>query len=289
MADISARITRKSLAAKKKAAIKTLKAQNKEKIREVKIQYASNPERLQALEVEKEQKKNLRIQKRNARLAYNSRLPRRYTLGEDLFNSISHGIGAGLSVAAIVLLVLRAVFHAPAGETSVYVTAFSIFGSTLFIGYMMSTLYHAITPHGARRVFSIIDHICIYLLIGGTYTPFVLTRINGGKALVIFVAVWSVVLVLSILYAVFGARLRGFSLLTYCIMGWLIITVFSLYPVDEPLNAVSKIFLVVGGICYTVGGVFYVMRSYRWTHSVFHVFALAGSILHFFSVYFMIG
>lgn len=289
MADISARITRKSLAAKKKAAIKTLKAQNKEKIREVKIQYASNPERLHALEVEKEQKKNLRIQKRNARLAYNSRLPRRYTLGEDLFNSISHGIGAGLSVAAIVLLVLRAVFHAPEGQTSLYVTAFTIFGSTLFIGYMMSTLYHAITPHGARRVFSIIDHICIYLLIGGTYTPFVLTRINGGKAFAVFIAVWSVVAALSLLYAIFGARLRAFSLLTYFIMGWLIIGVFSLYTIDEPLNSVSKVFLFAGGICYTVGGVFYIMRSYRWTHSVFHVLALAGSILHFFSVYYIIG
>ncbi|MBO7639698.1 MAG: hemolysin III family protein [Treponema sp.] len=289
MADISARITRKSLAAKKKAAIKTLKAQNKEKIREVKIQYASNPERLHALEVEKEQKKNLRIQKRNARLAYNSRLPRRYTLGEDLFNSISHGIGAGLSVAAIVLLVLRAVFHAPEGQTSLYVTAFTIFGSTLFIGYMMSTLYHAITPHGARRVFSIIDHISIYLLIGGTYTPFVLTRINGSKAMAIFIAVWCVVLVLSLLYAVFGARLRAFSLITYCIMGWLIITVFSLYTIDEPLSSISKVFLFAGGICYTVGGVFYIMRSHRWAHSVFHVLALAGSILHFFSVYYIIG
>ena len=94
--------------------------------------------------------------------------------------------------------------------------------------------------------------------------------------------------VLSLLYAVFGARLRAFSILTYFIMGWLIITVFSLYPVDEPLTQASKVFLFVGGICYTVGGVFYTMRSYRWAHSVFHILALAGSILHFFSVYFII-
>ncbi len=288
MADISARITRKSLNAKKKAAIKTIKAQAKEKIREVKIEYNVNPERIKAKAQEKAQKQELKMQKANARLAYNERQSRQYTFGEDLFNSISHGIGAGLSVAAIVLLILRAVFHCPEGESvSQCVVGYTIFGASLFIMYMFSTLYHAITPYMARKVFSILNHDAIYILIAGTATPFILTKIPAGTDIVALSCVWGICAALVVLYSVFGSRLRGFSFFTYVVLGWIMVLCFGLGTFAGNLNNLSRTLLITGAISYSVGGLFFLMQKTRWTHSISHLFVLAGSILHFFSVYYL--
>ena len=286
MADITERITRKSLRAKKRAAIKTIKAQAREKIKEVKIQYAKNPERQQARIVERERKKALHVQKENARLAYNARQPRQYTLAEDLFNSISHGIGAGLSVAAIVLLILRAVKYAPAGEIPLYITSFTIFGVSMFLLYLMSTLYHALTPYGVRKVFSILNHTSIYLLIAGTYTPFALTTIEGVAGWVVFGIIWGFAALGIILYSVFGARMRNVSAATYIIMGWLI--VFAFNPIVAKLPRISLAMLIAGGVAYTVGCVFYFLKKYKWSHSIFHLFVVVGSVMHFFSIYFSV-
>lgn len=286
MADITERITRKSLRAKKRAAIKTIKAQAREKIKEVKIQYAKNPERQQARIVERERKKALHVQKENARLAYNARQPRQYTLAEDLFNSISHGIGAGLSVAAIVLLILRAVKYAPAGEIPLYITSFTIFGVSMFLLYLMSTLYHALTPYGVRKVFSILNHTSIYLLIAGTYTPFALTTIEGVAGWVVFGIIWGFAALGIILYSVFGARMRNVSATTYIIMGWLI--VFAFNPIVAKLPRISLAMLIAGGVAYTVGCVFYFLKKYKWSHSIFHLFVVVGSVMHFFSIYFSV-
>lgn len=285
MADISARITRKSLKAKRKAAIKTIKAQAKEKIREVNIEYNTNPERLKAKQAEKEHKRELRLQKANARLAYNSRQPRQFTLGEDIFNSVSHGIGAGLSVAAIVLLIIHAVVQS--GDAKV-VTAFTLFGSSLFILYLFSTLYHAITALTARKVFSIFNHNAIYLLLAGTVTPFIITQCSGHSSLVAFIIVWSITAFFIALYSVFGARLRNFSVFTYIVIGFAIICVFGFSPIGAKIGNFSRAMLIVGFISYAVGGVFFMMRKYKWTHCIFHMFVLAGSILHFFSVYYLV-
>ena len=288
MADISSRITKKSLKAKRKAAIKTIKTQAKEKIHDIKIQYAANPKLLQAKAIEREQKKALRLQKQNARLAYNSRRPNQYTLGEDIFNSISHGIGAGLSVAAIVVLVLVAYFNAPIEMRSLYVASFAIFASSLFLVYIFSTLYHVITPHGARKVFSIFNHIGIYLVIAGTYTPFVVTHIKGTLEYLIISLIWGVCIALSTLYAVFGARLKNFSIFTYAVLGGIFILVLGLIDPADKISSISQLFIILGGISYAVGGLFYFLRNYKWTHSICHLFCLSGSILHFFAVLFLV-
>lgn len=290
MADISARITRKSLAAKRKAAVKTIKQQAKEKIREVQIEYNTNPERLKAKAQEKELRQQLRLQRANARLAYNSRHPREFSLGEDLFNSISHGIGAGLSVAAIVLLVVRAVSHAPEGNipVSTYVSSFAVFGASLFVLYMFSTLYHAVTPYLARKIFSVLNHDAVYFLIGGTATPYLLTKAPGSPGLVAFIILWSLCAALIVLYSVFGAHMRAFSVFTYFVLGWVYILAFVFYPLGTTLPAVSEALLLAGGLAYTAGGVFFLMRKIKWTHSIFHLFVLAGSILHFFSVFYSV-
>jgi len=286
MADISEKITRKSLRAKKRDAIKTIKAQSREKIHEIKIQYAKNPERLQERAAAKERRKALRVQKENARLAYNARQPRQYTLAEDLFNSISHGIGAGLSVAALVLLILRAIKYAPEGKTGLYVTSFTLFAVSMFLLYLMSTLYHALTPYGVRKVFSILNHTSIYLLIAGTYTPFALTTIEGVTGWVVFGLIWGAALLGIVFYGVFGERMRNISVATYIILGWLI--VFTFNPVAQKVPRLSIAFLISGGIAYTVGCVFYFMKKYKWTHSIFHSFVIVGSVMHFFSIYFSI-
>ena len=284
MADISAKIRRKSLAAKKKAAIKTVKSQAKEKIRELKLQYDENPERIRAREEEREQKKNLRIQKENARINYSSRQSRPFSQGEELFNAISHGIGAGLSAAAIVLLVVRACIKSPVEARSVYVTSFAIFGATLFILYMMSTLYHSLIPYGARKVFSILTHIAIFTLIGGTYMPFLLTSL-GNKGVTVFIVLWSIIAVLSILYAVFGRRLSSLSFLIYFVMGW---TLFALCQTTGDVPDHSMILLLVGGILYTAGGFFFLLRRFPLGNCIFHILAMGGSIIHFFSVFYLI-
>lgn len=286
MADISGKITRKSLKAKKRAAIKTIKAQAKEKIREVKIEYAANPERKKAVQLERERRKALRVQKENARLAYNARQPRQYTLGEDLFNSISHGLAAGLSVAAIVLLIIRAATYAPDGKTGLYVTSFTIFGASMFILYMMSTLYHALTPYGVRKVFSILNHTSIYILIAGTYTPFALSAIEGAFGWVVFGIMWFFAVIGIVFYAIFGSKMRNVSVVTYILMGWFI--VFALNPITRVIPKTSIVMLVCGGVAYTLSCIFYFMKNYKWSHSIFHLFVVAGSVMHFFSVFYSI-
>ena len=289
MADISRKITRKSIKAKKNAAIKTIKKQAKEKIHEVKIQYAQNPERQKLKEEEREQKKLRREQKAAALLSYYQHQNREYTLGEELFSSISHGIGAGLSVAALVLLIIRAVFHTPADlNRSAVIAGYAIFGASIFITYLMSTLYHAIPAVLARKVFSVLNHDCIYILIAGTYTPFVLTKIPGTLGISLCAVIWGITGFFIVLYSIFGSKLRWFFVVTYMIAGWLIISVFSFVPVGTYLPDMCRALLVSGGVVYTVGGLFYLMRKTKWAHSVFHVLTLCATILHFFCIYFMI-
>lgn len=288
MADISAEITRKSLKAKRKAAIRTIKAQAKDKIKEVKVLYAENPERIKALAEEKERKQALRMQRINARIAYDERQLRQYTVGEDVFNAISHGVGAALSIAAIVLLVVLSVFHAPEEKKALYTVSYTIFGSSLFLMYMFSMLYHALTPYGARKVFSILTHDFIYVLVAGTYTPFILTKIGGYAGWIVFGSIWGVSSILIALYSVFGAKLRSFAAFTYFLIGWLFLVLFVVTPLAESLSALSKALLISGGVSYTVGCGFFLIPHRKWTHSIFHLFTLAGSILHFFSVYFSI-
>ncbi len=289
MADISEKITRKSLKLKKKAAIKTIKAQAKEKIHEIKIRYAENPSLQQTKQIEKEQRKALRLQRHNAMVAYNVRQVRQFTFGEDLFNAIVSGFGAVLSIAAIVLLVLRAVFHCPAHVSSALcVTGFTLFGSALFIMYLMATLYHAITPYGARKVFSRLNHIAIYVMVVGTYLTFLLINVGGKLGWTLFAVVFGVAVFLSIMYAIFGERMRGLATLSYLVFCWVFVIGLGIIDPFNNLPVLSQAFIMAGGIAYTLGGVFYLMHRTSWAHAVFHILVLFGSVLHFFAAYFSI-
>ena len=213
------------------------------------------------------------------------KISKRYTTGEEILNAITHGIGVLLSIAALVLLIVRAVIYAPDEYKAQCIIGFTIFGASLIILYLFSTLYHAL-PLGTKKLFGIFDHCSIYILIAGTYTAYCLTALRGAVGWLIFGIIWGLAVVGIVLYAVFGSRVRVLSVITYIPMGWLII--FAAKPLKEQLSLLSFRYLVVGGLVYTVGCVFYAMKKVKWMHGIWHLFVLGGSIMHFFSIYYSI-
>ncbi len=206
----------------------------------------------------------------------------KYTLGEELMNSISHGIGACLSVAALVLCIVQAAVHYETVGAGGVVGA-AIYGSSLIILYCMSTLYHAITNKTARKVFRILDHTSIYLLIAGTYTPITLVTLHGPMGWVLFGIVWGIAVLGIVLNSISIEKFKKFSMVSYILMGWAIII--GAKDLIEKMPSGGKTFLLIGGLCYTVGIIFYALKKVKWMHSVWHVFVLAGSITQFFAVY----
>jgi hemolysin III len=206
-----------------------------------------------------------------------------YTTKEEIGHAVTHGAGAGLSIAALVLLTVRAVLHAPDGQQTAYITGFVIFGVSLIILYAMSTMYHALTGAGAKKVFAVMDHCAIFLLIAGTYTAFCLTALRGVVGWTIFGIVWGVSALGITLYAVFGSRLKVVCAIAYVLLGWLV--VFAYKPMKEGLPPISFTCLALGGLFYTAGFVFYALKKIRWMHFVFHILVLQGSAAHFFAVY----
>ncbi|SHH45847.1 PAQR family membrane homeostasis protein TrhA [Thermosipho atlanticus] len=195
---------------------------------------------------------------------------------EEIANAITHGLGAALSICAIVLLIIFS--HG----NPVKLVSTIIYSTTLFILYISSTLYHSITHKKTKYVFEIFDHASIYLLIAGTYTPFSLITLKGTLGWVIFSVVW-ILAILGIIYKIFFVKkFVIFSTLLYIAMGWLII--FALKPLSQNLNSKGMIFLFAGGILYTLGTIFYIWRKLPYHHAIWHIFVLGGSILHFFAI-----
>jgi len=205
-----------------------------------------------------------------------------YTLGEEIFNSVSHGVGTLLAIAGMVVLIVFSAIYADAWA----VVSTSIYGATLTILYTMSTLYHSLTNNKAKRFFRIMDHNSIFLLIAGTYTPFTLVTLRGGLGWTLFGIVWGATILGVIFNSIDLEKYKKISLVCYIAMGWVIIA--AIKPMIATLPQLSLIFLVLGGICYTGGVVFYAIKKIRYFHSVWHLFVLAGSVLHYFSILFMI-
>ncbi len=201
-----------------------------------------------------------------------------YSLGEEIANAISHGVGAALSVAALVLLIVAAV----GAGGGVYLLAAIVYGVALLFEFTMSTLYHAIPARRAKRVFKVLDHSGIYVLIAATYTPFCLITLaeSGGYLLAAFV--WVVALAGIVVEAFWTYRPRWISAVIYVLLGW---SVVAFVPqLVAALPTTGLVLLIVGGVCYTVGAVFYVLKKIPYMHFVFHLFVLAGAIFHFFAV-----
>lgn len=203
----------------------------------------------------------------------------KYTLGEEIMSAITHGIGALLSIAALVLCVI---FSAISGS-AISVLSSVIYGSSLIILYTMSTLYHSFKVNNAKRVFRIIDHCSIYLLIAGTYTPYTLLVLPKNYGIPLFIIIWSIAILGIVLNSIDLKKFKIVSFLSYLILGWAI--VFAFKPLMDNLATGGFILLLIGGLCYTFGCIFYGLgRKKKFMHSIFHIFVLAGSVLQFFSI-----
>ena len=205
----------------------------------------------------------------------------KYSLSEELISAISHGIGALLSIAALVLTVVVSAKH----HNAIAVVSSCLYGTMLIILYTMSTLYHSFKPTcKAKKVFRVFDHCSIFLLIFGSYTPYVLVSLNGALGWTIFSIILSVTILGITLNAINLEKYKILSMICYLCMGWLIIFAFK-----DICNCVDKngiVLLVLGGIIYTIGAIIFGLgKKIKYMHSIWHFFVLAGSILQFFSIY----
>ncbi|MGI6226159.1 MAG: PAQR family membrane homeostasis protein TrhA [Peptococcales bacterium] len=210
----------------------------------------------------------------------NEKLVNRYTLGEEIFNGITHGIGALLSIAALVILVAFASIRGDVWR----IVSFSIYGFTLFFLYLSSTLYHSIFHEKVKRVFRVFDHISIYLLIAGSYTPITLIAMRGVWGWTIFSLIWALAITGIILKIVGMKRFKIISLLLYLVMGWLIVIAFK--PMMSMIPTGLFPWLLAGGLIYTIGVIFYIWRKLPYNHGIWHLFVLGGSTVHFFGMLF---
>lgn len=201
-----------------------------------------------------------------------------YTVGEEIFNSVSHGVGVILSIAALTLLIVFAVIRSDGYGLAGAI----VYGISLILLYSMSMVYHIVRNFKAKKILRIFDHCSIFVLIAGTYTPYLMVCMENPMRWIIFGIIWGVTVIGIILNAVGLERFRKLSMICYIGMGWAI--VFSIKQIASVIELPGVILLVAGGIVYTLGIIFYVLKKYRYMHSIWHLFVLGGSVCHYLSV-----
>jgi len=206
----------------------------------------------------------------------------RYTLGEEIANSITHGIGAVLAISGLAVLVGFASLRGDAW----HIVSCSIFGATLVLSYLSSTLYHSIPQARPKQILRTIDHSAIYLLIAGTYTPFMLVSLRGPWGWSIFAAIWGIAIAGIIMKTTIFGKIRSLSTIIYLIMGWIVLI--AIKPIIAALDPGGLQLLVMGGLAYTAGVIFYAWKKLPYSHAIWHVFVLAGSSFHFFAILFYV-
>lgn len=204
----------------------------------------------------------------------------KYTLGEELTNSISHGVGVIFGLVAMILCIVKGAYAHDAFK----VVSGVIFGITVMLLYLMSCLYHALKVNKAKRVFRVIDHCTIFLLIAGTYTPYTLVSLRPTIGWIVFGVIWATAVLGIVLNAVSLKRFAKLSVALYLIMGWIIIFAYQYMVASVPSGGMTL--LIWGGIAYTIGAILYgIGAKKKYLHSIFHFFCLIGTFLHFLSVY----
>ena len=203
-----------------------------------------------------------------------------YTKGEEIFNMVSHIVGGVLGIVAIVLCVIFGAIH----RNGYAISSGIVFGTTLLILYTMSSIYHGLKPDSkAKKVFQVIDHCSIFLLIAGSYTPFALCTLRQYNAALgwwIFGIVWSLAIIGIMLNSIDLQRYKVFSMICYLAMGWCII--FKINVLFECLGLTGFMLVLLGGIAYTIGAIIYGLgKKHKWMHSIFHIACVVGSLLHF--------
>jgi hemolysin III len=202
-----------------------------------------------------------------------------YSVGEEIAHASTHGLGALLAIIGLVVLVARAAIY---GDHW-HIVASSIFGGTLVLMYTASTLYHAIPLTRAKRVLRVFDHSLIYFLIAGSYTPFALITLRGPWGWGLLAFVWTLALA-GVVFKIFATgRFEKLSLAIYLLMGWAALV--AIEPLVEAMHPGGLALLAAGGLTYTGGVAFYVWQRLRYHHAIWHLFVLAGSVLHYLAVY----
>jgi len=203
-----------------------------------------------------------------------------YSPKEELVNTITHAFGLLLSIPGWVLLIIYSSLHG----TVWHIVSFSIYGTTLVLLYLASTLYHGTKNITAKKKLNVLDHSAIYLLIAGTYTPFLLIVLRGVWGWSLFGIVWGLAILGIAIKILVAGRLKIVSATAYVLMGWIV--VIALKPLINNLEITGLYWLFAGGLSYTIGAIFYVMKKIPYHHGIFHVFVLGGSFAHWWAVFF---
>jgi len=206
----------------------------------------------------------------------------KYSLKEELTNGISHAIGAGLALIGLITLLATAIQYGNAR----HIVSAVIYGSSLILLYLASTFYHLISPQGLKRFFQKIDHLMIYILIAGSYTPFTLVTLQGAWGWTLFSLVWGMAFCGIMLELFLKKRIEWLSLTLYLGMGWLLII--AIKPLAVSLATGGLVLLLIGGLPYTSGIIFYVWENLSYSHAIWHLFVMAASTAHFFAILFYV-
>ncbi len=198
---------------------------------------------------------------------------------EEVANAISHGIGAVLSVVALIVMVSLA-----APLTAWHVVGVSVFGTSLVLLYLCSAAYHVVTSHDRKRLLQILDHALIFVLIAGSYTPWLLVNLRGAWGWSLFGVVWGLALSGVVMKSILLPRFDRVGTAIYVVMGWLICV--AVQPLMANVSAAGLLWLVAGGLCYTGGVAFYLMKNVKFAHFTWHLFVMAGSLCHVVAVIF---
>lgn len=203
-----------------------------------------------------------------------------FSIGEEIANAVTHCVGALLAIAAMVLLIVKgAVNH----RGALYIVSMVIYSFTLLFLFLNSTLYHALVPPKAKNVYERFDHLSIYLLIAGTYMPFCLVSIGGALGIILCSIQWVLAIVGVVFKSIWIDKLVKVHTLIFLVMGWMIVLMAN--PLYSSIGLSGLIFLIAGGVAYSIGTLFYIFNWFKYHHFIWHLFVLAGAVLHFFSLY----
>jgi len=200
-----------------------------------------------------------------------------FSIAEEVWHAVTHGVGFFLSIAALVLLIIFSI-----NDATINILSAIIYGTTLIVMYGSSTLYHAVTDTKLKHLFQKFDHSAIYFLIAGSYTPIALIIISGEAGWIIFGIEWGITIIGIALKFIYPNRFETLSLIAYIFMGWLIVAVFESFKTN--IDPIGFWLIVIGGLSYSVGVAFYIKDHIKYFHAIWHLFVMAGSIFQFFSI-----
>lgn len=200
--------------------------------------------------------------------------PQGYSLGEEIANAVTHGLGTAAAIVALTLMMVKALPTLSGWQMA----GVAVYGGSMIALFLSSTLYHSITSQSAKTILKRFDHSTIYLLIAGTYTPLLMISLHSARAKILLVIIWTLALAGVVFKIFFVHKFKRASLITYLAMGWL--SMFVVYELYKALPETAFNLLLAGGLSYTLGAAFYAAKQYRYTHAIWHVFVLGGAACH---------